>query len=141
MLGPSRVMNSWRMRFRLLAAALAVLSALGRPAVAAEQSADEIVQMVRGRLTAIYAPVKTIQAKVMAVYLTPDAKEQKAKPPADGDQDEGARLTFTIQARMKRSWDVTIAGANERYEEQRSGTKGTTILRRGDIELDYVHGE
>jgi thiol-disulfide isomerase/thioredoxin len=123
-------------------AALAILPVLEGPCAAAE-NADTIARIVLDHLTANYAPVKTVQAKVVEVVVTPNVPQPtKSAPKEEPLESEGGTLgTFTISPRFEIKWSVIIAGTNERYEIGTSDSDDReTLLRRGDLVLDYSHG-
>ncbi len=114
-----------------IAAVLSVTSC----AVAAEKP-SEIVQLVRERVAANYAPIKTIQAKVIEEIrrLGPE-KKGETKPKEGG---KGPTLIISRQDRFE--WNAVIAGTDERYEWPDLAGFPKIRLRRGGLELDFVPG-
>ena len=120
---------------RTLTYAVVVSFGVTSRTTAAEQP-SEIVQMVRERVTANYAPVKTIQAKV--VQEIRNLGRENPVPVKRGGDGKGARLTVSRQDRLECS--VLIAGTDERYEWPDLAGSPKIRLRRGGVELDFVPG-
>jgi thiol-disulfide isomerase/thioredoxin len=127
-----------RSAIRTSSIALALSLAQACSASAAGQAPDEVVRLVRDRIAANYAPVKTIQAKVVEVVVNPGVKEETRIEP---DNVDGVGLSFTLSPRFEIKWSATIAGPNERYEIGDPGSEySETLLRRGNLELQYDTG-
>jgi hypothetical protein len=127
-------------RGRILARSILLAPFLACPcaASAAEQSAAEIVRLVRERIAANYAPVKTIQPKIVMVVVNPSVKEETTIEP---DNIDGIGLSVTFSPRSELKWNATIAGADQRYEVGDPGSEFyEMILRRDNLEVDYNTG-